>query len=43
MFNDMKKHIEEFVSINNQYVDIKVQEEKAKVSLLFYYFYVLVC
>jgi len=24
MFNDIKKHIEEFVSINNQYVDIKV-------------------
>jgi hypothetical protein len=32
MFKDMTKHIEEFVQINNEYVNIKIQEEKAKVS-----------
>lgn len=30
MFKDLTKHIEEFVQINNEYVNIKVQEEKAK-------------
>lgn len=35
MFNDMKKSIEDFVNINNEYVNIKVQEEKVKVSASF--------
>jgi hypothetical protein len=36
MFKDLTKHIEEFVTINNEYVNIKIQEEKAKVSELFH-------
>ena len=30
MYKDLKNHIEEFVQINNEYIGIKVQEEKAK-------------
>ena len=35
MFNDLKKNMAEFVEINNEYIKIKVQEEKIKVSFIF--------
>ena len=34
MFNDLKKNMSEFVEINNEYIKIKVQEEKIKVSFI---------
>lgn len=30
MFSDMSNHIQEYVKLNNEYIQIKIQEEKVK-------------
>ena len=37
MFQELQKSIQEYCEINNEYIKIKLQEEKVKVSLIYYY------